>query len=51
MAIQRYDESLLSIYTKDVLARIHSGDASWETMVPPAVADTIRTKHLFGLKP
>ena len=49
--IQRYDESLLSIYTKDVLARIQSGDASWETMVPPAVADTIRTKHLFGFKP
>jgi len=49
--IQRYDESLLSIYTTDVLARIQSGDASWETMVPPAVADTIRTKHLFGLKP
>ncbi len=49
--IQRYDESLLSIYTKDVLARIQSGDASWETMVPPAVADTIRTKRLFGLKP
>ena len=51
VAIRRYDESLLSIYTKDVLARIQSGDASWETMVPPAVADTIRTKHLFGLKP
>jgi hypothetical protein len=49
--IQRYDPNLLSIYTKDVLARIQSGDASWETMVPPAVADTIRTKHLFGLKP
>jgi hypothetical protein len=48
--IQRYDESLLSIYTKDVLARIQSGDASWETMVPPAVAETIRTKRLFGLK-
>ncbi len=49
--IQRYDPSLLSIYTKDVLARIQSGDASWETMVPPAVDDTIRAKHLFGLKP
>src|SRR5262249_16440557 len=48
--IQRYDESLLSIYTKDVLARIQSGDASWQTMVPPAVADPIRTKSLFGLK-
>jgi hypothetical protein len=49
--IQRYDESLLSIFTKDVLSRIQSGDASWETMVPPEVAEIIRAKRLFGLKP
>src|SRR5262245_5395191 len=49
--IRRYDEGLLSIFTKDVLTRIQSGDAAWETMVPAAVADTIRAKHLFGLKP
>jgi hypothetical protein len=48
--IMRYDECLLSIYTKDVLARIQSGDASWEEMVPPAVASTIKSKRLFGLR-
>jgi hypothetical protein len=48
--IRRYDEGLLSIFTKDVLARIQSGDAAWETMVPPAVADTIRAKRLFGVR-
>ena len=48
--IHRYDERLLSIFTKDVLARIQSGDAAWETMVPPAVADTIKAKRLFGIR-
>ncbi|HWM79333.1 MAG TPA: TonB-dependent receptor, partial [Methylomirabilota bacterium] len=46
--IRRYDERLLSIFTKDVLARIQSGDAAWETMVPPVVAQTIKAKRLFG---
>jgi hypothetical protein len=46
--IRRYDESLLSIRTPDVLARIQSGDAAWESMVPPVVAQTIKTKRLFG---
>ena len=48
--IRRYDPKLLSIFTKDVLARIQSGDASWETMVPPVVAETIKTKRLFGVR-
>jgi len=46
--IRRYDERLLSIFTKDVLARIQSGDAAWETMVPSVVAQTIKAKRLFG---
>ena len=46
--IRRYDENLLSIFTKDVLARIQSGDAAWETMVPAVVAQTIKAKRLFG---
>ena len=50
MPIRRYDERLLSILTKDVLARIQSGDASWETMVPPVVAETIKRKQLFGVR-
>ena len=49
--IRRYDENLLSIFTKDVLARIQSGDTAWETMVPPVVAQTIKVKRLFGHTP
>jgi hypothetical protein len=46
--IRGYDESYLSIRTPDVLGRIQRGDASWEQMVPTAVAEIIKTKHLFG---
>ena len=49
--IRDYDERYLAIRTPDVLARIEAGDASWEAMVPAAVADTIRTKRLFGYQP
>lgn len=48
--IRRYDERLLSIFTRDVLARIQSGNGAWETMVPPAVAETIKAKRLFGFR-
>jgi hypothetical protein len=46
-AIHSYNESYLSIRTPEVLALIESDDRSWEEMVPPAVADIIKTKGLF----
>ena len=49
--ITGYDKSLLPIVSADVLARIKSGDPSWEPMVPPSVAETIKAKRLFGLAP
>jgi len=49
--IRGYDESYLSIRTPDVLARIQGGDASWEQMVPAAVAEIIKAKNLFGWRP
>ena len=48
--IRRYDERYLSIRTPEVRARIETGDDAWETMVPAVVADTIRTKRLFGYR-
>jgi len=45
--IRSYNESYLSIHTPDVLSRIQKGDVSWETMVPPVVAETIKAKRLF----
>jgi hypothetical protein len=49
--IRGYDESLLSIDTHDVLARLQQGDPSWEKMVPAAVAATIKAGRLFGWRP
>jgi len=49
--IRGYDESLLSIHTPDVLARIQKGDPSWEEMVPAKVAGIIKAKNLFGWQP
>jgi hypothetical protein len=49
--IRGYDESLLSIHTPDVLARIQKGDPSWEEMVPSKVAEIIKAKSLFGWQP
>jgi hypothetical protein len=45
--IRSYNESYLSIRTPDVLARIAADDPTWETMVPPAVAEIIKAKQLF----
>jgi hypothetical protein len=49
--LRSYDESYLSIRTPDVLARIERGDPSWESMVPPAVAEIITSKRLFQPRP
>src|SRR2546421_12760808 len=45
--IRSYEESSLSIRTPDVLARIERGDQTWESMVPPAVAEIVKAKHFF----
>jgi hypothetical protein len=47
-AIEGYDENLLPIFSRDVLQRIKSGDASWEAMVPAEIAGIIKAKRLFG---
>jgi hypothetical protein len=39
-----------SIDSDDVLQRIQTGDSSWTSMVPAAVAATIKQKQLFGWK-
>jgi hypothetical protein len=46
--IRQYNEAFLSLMTKDVLSRIQQGDTSWETMVPPAIVETIKKHKLFS---
>ena len=46
--IRNFNADLLPIRSRDVLARIQSGDASWEQQVPPVIADIIKHDRLFG---
>jgi hypothetical protein len=48
--LDNYDESLLSIFSRDVLKRIKNEDSSWETMVPPEVAAMIKKHKYFGYR-
>jgi len=48
--LRDYDEKVLSVFSRDVLQKIRSGDASWENMVPAEVARMIRERNLFGCK-
>ncbi|HVT74250.1 MAG TPA: TonB-dependent receptor [Lacunisphaera sp.] len=41
----------LNIFSRDVLQRIKSGDPTWETMVPPKVAEFIKERRLLGYSP
>ncbi len=49
-SIDFYNKDFLRIFSRDVLIKISSGDASWETMVPPAVASLIKERCFFGYR-
>ena len=48
--LDNFDESVLHIFSRDVLRRIKDNDASWETMVPPEIAELIKHRHYFGYR-
>ena len=47
-SVRDYDKRCLSIFSRDVLKRIRSGDDAWETMVPAAVAQLVKQRGLLG---
>ena len=49
-AIPNFNPGLLPIRSRDVLARIQSGDPSWEDLVPPVIAEIIKRDGLFGYR-
>jgi hypothetical protein len=49
--IRNYNRDYLSITSADVLKRIQSRDPSWEKLVPPPIAQVIKSKKLFGWTP
>lgn len=43
-----YDESILHIFSRDVLRRLRENDPAWESMAPAAVVSAIKNRGLFG---
>ena len=41
----------LPIYSRDVLAKLQSGDPCWEKLVPPPIVEIIKKNELFGYLP
>jgi hypothetical protein len=46
--ITDYDPKYLRIHPPDALAKLQSGDPTWEQMVPPEVAEIIKARRYFG---
>lgn len=50
-AIRQFDTGQLHISPAEVLRNLQSGDAAWETMVPPPAAALIKQNGYFGYSP
>jgi hypothetical protein len=48
--VHKYDPSLLPIRSRDVMAKIQSGDAAWEQQVPQPIVEVIKKSRLFGYR-
>jgi len=48
--ITDYHPEYLRIHPPDVLAKLKSGDSSWERMVPPEVVHIIKKREFFGYR-
>jgi hypothetical protein len=46
--LDNFNPKYLSIFSRDVLKRIASGDESWDQMVPSQVAEIIRQRGFFA---
>jgi hypothetical protein len=47
-SLRDYDERCLSIFSRQILNKLQSGDATWEQGVPPQVARIIKERGLLG---
>ncbi len=48
VGVTNYDPVALAIPSRDILRRIQTADPSWNLLVPPAAAELIRARRLFG---
>lgn len=46
--LDNFDEGVLHIFSRDVLKRIKDEDPSWDSMVPPEIAQVIKKRRFFG---
>ncbi|MGB5418229.1 TonB-dependent receptor [Algibacter sp.] len=46
--ITDYDESIMDIFSRDILHKISNGISGWEEMVPDGTAELIKDYRLFG---
>ena len=47
-SLTSFHRDFLHIFSRDVLRRIKDHDDTWETMVPPAIAEVIKKRRFFG---
>jgi hypothetical protein len=50
VGLDNFKPDYLPILSRDVLQRIPTEDTTWESMVPPEVAELIRKKGFFGYR-
>ncbi|HVX97048.1 MAG TPA: TonB-dependent receptor [Polyangia bacterium] len=48
--LQNVNREYLGYFSRDALEKIRHGDHGWEKMVPPAVAELIKTRKLIGYR-
>jgi hypothetical protein len=49
--LENVNRDYLHIFSRDALRKIRDGDASWESMVPPQVAEVIKRRRFLGYRP
>ncbi len=49
--ITQFDREYLKIFPPEVLAKMRTGDPSWERLVPPEVSEMIKARGFFGYRP
>ncbi len=48
--LNNFNDKYLSIFSRDVLQKIKDRDPLWEEMMPPEVADVIKSRGIFGYR-
>jgi hypothetical protein len=49
--LENVNRDYLHIFSRDALRKIRDGDQSWESMVPPLVAEVIKRRQFLGYRP